>query len=161
MRIALMARVAASLGVALMGAVLALPAPSAHALPAPSSAASVQEKTQRYLTARADYVAALEVYLSHNRAVTKEYLGAVKTYSAANSALQVAKREIAKTFKDAITAAQVQNRAALKLARTPEQRAVAANVYAASVAAAAVTRDDTTSALPSMPSAPPKVIKIK
>lgn len=154
-------RLATLVGVALVGAVLALPASTAHAVPVPSSAASVQEKSQRYLAARAAYVDALDVYLSHNRSNTREYAVALKAYSTAQSALQVAKREIAKTFSESIQIAKAQQKAALKAAKTVEQRAAAAAAFNAAVTSAATLRDDANTALVPMPAAPPKVMKTR
>ena len=156
---AVKARLVTLIGVALVGAVLALPLPTAHAVPLPASAASVQEKSQRYFSARESYISALDVYLSHGRSSTREYAVAIKAYSTAQAALQAAKREVAKTFSDAVQLAKAQQRAALKAAKTVEQRAAAAAAFAAAVNNAAAARDDATAALLPMPAAPPKVIK--
>ena len=158
---AVKARMAHLLGVALVAAVLALPLSTAHAVPVPTSAASVQEKSQRYLSARDAYISALDVYLSHNRTNTREYAVALKAYSTAQAALQAAKREVAKTFSDAVQAAKAQQRIALKAAKTVEQRAAAAAAFAAAVNNAAVARDEATAALLPMPAAPPKVVKTR
>ncbi len=158
---AVKARLATLIGVALVAAVLALPLATAHAVPAPTSAASVQEKSQRYLEARTAYLNALDVYLAHNRTNTREYAIALKAYSAAQAALQTAKREIAKTFSESVQVAKNQQRAALKVAKTVEQRAAAAAAFAAAVNNAAAARDDATAALLAMPAAPPKVVKTR
>lgn len=157
---AMRARLAPLVCIALMGVVLALPAPISHATSLPVTAAAVQDKVQRYLSARDAYVDALNVYLQR-RSSTREYATALKAYSTAQTALQTAKREIAKTFKDAMQVAQAQNRAALKIAKTPEQRAAAAAAFSAAVAVAAAARDDATTALLPMPAAPPKVTKTR
>lgn len=144
----------------IVGAVTALAAPTANAVPSlPTNAATVQQSLNNYENTRLAYVASLNVYLSHNRMSKGEYAIALKEFTSAQGLLQVARREIAKTFQDSLKAAQIQNKAATKAAKTPEQRAAAAVAWTTAVTAAAAARDNANGSLKQLPAAPAKPVR--
>ena len=127
----------------------------------PSSAQSVALAMEAYDSARNRYIESLAVYLGHNRRSTSEYAIALKDFGTAQRLLQAVRRDIAKTFKDAVHIAQKTYVAALKTAKTPEQKASAMNTWNDAVRDAGSAREAATDSLKALPAAPPKVLRSK
>ena len=132
-----------------------------HSAVVPSSAQSVALAIDAYDSARDRYVESLAVYLGHNRRSTSEYAIALKDFGTAQRLLQAARRDIAKTFKDSVHVAQKAYVAALKTAKSPEQKATAMNVWNDAVREAGSSREAATDSLKALPAAPPKVLRGK
>ena len=156
----------------------------AFAAPLPSislPAAALPPTVEQYNSACERYRAALGTYLAHGRRNVSEYTVALRAFTSAQQLLQIAQRDIAKQFKTAVESASRAESVAVKAAtaaynlamhnaKTPEQRAAAANARSsataaaaadriAAIAVAAADRDNATNALLTLPPAPPKVLR--